>query len=204
MGKLIVLLGESSELLHEAMKLEEFNYKDELNYYYKVWWPELSLEADNLPLSQSSTLLYVDDVICKHSVGTVICTHSELVFTAIRVAIHEERLNHEDVEFRYYEFDDGSYESLRPDTDGRLTHWPAKMFREQDNLLCKLLAPKRAKTLSPLNDETISFCLETCPNSKIDAIKLFRYKTGCLLKDAKDHIEAALKIKDDSNCVKDM
>lgn len=200
MGKLIVLLGESNDLLLEAMTAEEFST------YHKVMWPELSLAKERLPLTQTSIVWEVNNIVYNHSTpigpvrnstGTVICTQSELVFTAIRVAIHEEKLNHEEVEFRYYEFDDGSYELIKPDIDGRLAHWPTNMFREQDHLLCKLLAPKRAKVLSSLNNETVAKCVAAHPNNKIEAIKLLRYETGCFLKEAKDHVEAFLQVKED-------
>lgn len=71
----------------------------------------------------------------------VVCTQDDIIFTTIRVAIHQNRISADDVEFRWYNGNDEPL-ILQVNQDGRLNNWPAGFFDVMEQLLSILLGPK--------------------------------------------------------------
>lgn len=71
----------------------------------------------------------------------VICTQDEIIFTTIRVAIHQCRITADEVEFRWYD-DKREPLILQVDQYGRVDNWPTGFFDVMEQLLSILLGPK--------------------------------------------------------------
>ena len=77
-------------------------------------------------------------------VQVIIETHSDHFMNGVRIAVREGLVKPQQVNFHYFEREDGKTNVSSPeiDTDGRLSSWPAGFFDQHEESLAKLLAPK--------------------------------------------------------------
>ncbi len=80
-------------------------------------------------------------------IQVVVETHSDHVLNGIRVAVHDGRLNPNDVQLHFFQRreQDGQSQVVSPqvDRDGRLDQWPDDFFDEWDKSLEALLQPRK-------------------------------------------------------------
>lgn len=80
-------------------------------------------------------------------IQVVVETHSDHVLNGIRVAVHNGRLNPDDVQLHFFQRreQDGQSHVVSPqiDRDGRLDQWPDDFFDEWDKSLEALLQPRK-------------------------------------------------------------
>lgn len=71
-------------------------------------------------------------------------THSDHFLDGVRVAVREGLIRPEETAVHYFAREGGKSVVTTPeiDADGRLSHWPAGFFDQQDDSLARLLAPK--------------------------------------------------------------
>ena len=83
----------------------------------------------------------------KGGVQILVETHSDHLLNGIRLAVHEGKLNHEDVGIFFFDRqeEEGSISAkiLEPkiNENGRIDHWPDGFFDESEKILQKLLVP---------------------------------------------------------------
>ena len=137
MKKLIVLLGDSSEKLNEI--IQEFFEPGTAGYRF----PEIQ---QGLVLSQSQQADWVQRLFLEleENEHFVLCTHSEVIFTAIRLAVAENKIPSEDVEIRWHE-KDLPYEILCINKRGGLEHWPTNLFTVMLDLTCQIFTARIKK-----------------------------------------------------------
>ena len=77
-------------------------------------------------------------------VQVIIETHSDHFMNGVRVAVREGLVKPQQVNFHYFEREDGKTFVSSPeiDADGRLSSWPAGFFDQHEESLAKLLATK--------------------------------------------------------------
>ena len=66
-----------------------------------------------------------------------VATNSEIFFLALRVAVKEKRISHQEVEFHFHQ--NGFVKVLTGNVDARFEDWPDGFFDASEKLLDKLL-----------------------------------------------------------------
>lgn len=71
-------------------------------------------------------------------------THSDHFMDGVRIAVRDGLIEPKDAAFHYFERDGNKsiVTSLKADSDGRLSHWPAGFFDQHEENLTKLIAPR--------------------------------------------------------------
>lgn len=183
--KIVVLTGKITKQLQHVMLLE-------FDGYAVCGWAELN-PVDMYPRSAEDQVKFIDDLL-KMGTDLVFATHSEVALNAIRVAVFEDRISHENVEVRFYEFDDGGpHTTMLMDRYARFPTRPRGFFDKIEDQLSTLLRDKDAKPPGewvPPSDKLIADIVQRMgrPN-KIACIRQLRLETGLGLKEAKDQIE---------------
>lgn len=160
MKKIIVLLSNDSNTLNKELDVlleRHFVFSNEHNLppkdFRKINWART--ENDNIflrfpendynvPLSQIEQVDKINGLIDESGEELILCTHSEVIFTAIRLAIAENKISHEDVEMRWYE-KDYPVEVLDINEYGVVQHWPANLFNVMMNLTGQILRARKKK-----------------------------------------------------------
>ena len=146
MKRLTILLGDDNNRLVDLMdEIGKVPY-DGINKPHMVEFPERDAFMDPRPQHDRKHVAY--NWVDQSKKGPiVICTQDEVIFTAIRVAIHQQRITTDEVEFRWHS---GKHEPLilQVDQYGRVNNWPAGFFDTMEHLLSILLGPKPG-TLTP-------------------------------------------------------
>lgn len=134
MKRLTVLLGDSNTRLLEEM--------DQISKATMFEFPEN--DAYKEPLTQHDRRVWISNMVDQSKYcPVVICTQDEIIFTAIRVAIHQNKITPEEVELRWYTNNEPPV-ILQVDKYGRLNYEPQGLFDTMEQLLCILLEPKPA------------------------------------------------------------
>lgn len=130
MKRLTILLGEDTVQLYKVMDLE-FESNGECYYYY---FPE---NGKSQKQQENEAYELIDE--CKMR-PIVVCTHSEIIFTVIRLAIYKKLIKFNEVEIRWYK-DGVPFIILNVDENGRVENWPSELFETSNRLLGELLIP---------------------------------------------------------------
>ncbi len=71
-------------------------------------------------------------------------THSDHFMDGVRIAVRNGLIDLDDAAFHYFERDGNKSKvtSLKADSDGRLSHWPAGFFDQHEENLAKLIGPR--------------------------------------------------------------
>lgn len=108
-------------------------------------WPEYQLKSH--PDKLQNRLNKLIEEFQKQEKDVIVASNSEVFFYALRVAIRESVISHEDVEFHFHERglnkSAPNIQILKCDSDGRFDYWPAGFFDKSETLLSKLLSRKK-------------------------------------------------------------
>lgn len=153
MKRLTVLFGTNNErlldLLQEIVPAEPPSLE-------KIWPPIVFEFPENTrpqgsrrigssslePRTQQERKNFAFDIVeqSKHR-PVIMCTQDEIIFTAIRVAIHQGKISADEVEFRWYDGQD-EVVMMPVDSGGRMGEWPPGFFNVIEQLLSILLGPR--------------------------------------------------------------
>ena len=139
--------------LVDSSDLENYVINKYYSNYNISFWPELSLHVDNQsrPVHPNKIKNTVDKIISTMSCDKpqIIITYSEHILNALRVAVHQDKLQPDQLKILYlenrpgceFDFDIDSTE-LKIDKDGRLDNWPRGFFDQIEEDLLILLSEK--------------------------------------------------------------
>lgn len=130
---------DSYQLLRVLHQSERFQNQETLS----ITWPEILMGTPIPPHELRRKIDYLLE-FTKEDTSVVLCTQSEIVLLAVRVAIHQGKIAPDRVEVLWFadHCNDSEEIKITIDRNGRLPSHPYGFFDIQETMLVELLTPR--------------------------------------------------------------